>query len=350
MEMMKALVYEKPGRANGSIREIPKPVCSDDQVMMKVMSCSICKPAEMSHDRNGSLLGKYPATPGHEFSGIAVEVGKNVKHVKVGDRITADNGIQCGTCYYCQKGMPTFCENFRSQGHNLQGGFAQFLICKGEKTYVFSDKVSFDHACLCELIGCSLNCVDRAELKYGDNVAIFGCGSSGNIIAQLIKNSFSGRVVALDSVQSKLDRIEKCGVETVLIDRNDYTKHEAVLKEMFPHGLDVIIDAAGDDGPLVERNMALLAPRGRYVIYSFFYNEPKTFKMEPALLIKKDLKIIGSPLQMYRFRDCINVLENGKLDCEDLISGVYFLKDYFNALDRVINDNETMKIIIHPND
>ncbi len=99
MERMKAVVYEKPGRANARIKEIPRPACTDDGVLMKVMSCGICKAAEISHDRNGSLLGAYPAVPGHEFSGIAVEVGKNVTHVKVGDRITADNGVQCGTCH-----------------------------------------------------------------------------------------------------------------------------------------------------------------------------------------------------------------------------------------------------------
>jgi len=347
---MKALVYKKPGRKNGSICEVPCPVCGDNEVLVKVMACGICKPAESSHDRSGSLLGIYPVTPGHEFSGIAVEVGKNVNHVRVGDRVTADNGYQCGTCYFCQKGIPTSCLNFRSQGHNLPGGFAQYVLCRADKVYTFPDSISFDHASLCELIGCALNCVDRAELRYGDNVVVIGCGSSGNIIAQLLKNSCAGRVVALDSVQSKLDRIAPFGVETVLVDRDDYDKHERILKEMFPHGIDVIIDAAGDDGPLFERSIKLLAPKGRYVMYSFFYNEPKTVKVEPALLIKNDLKIVGSPFQMFRFRDCIDVLEQKKIDCSVLISGTYPLDRYFEALDRVINDNEVMKIIIHPNE
>ena len=350
MDMMKAVVYEKPGRANGSIKEIPRPVCGDDSVLMKVMACGICKPAETSHDRCGSLLGVYPATPGHEFAGIAVEVGKNVHHVKVGDRITADNGVQCRTCFYCQKGMPVFCEDFRSQGHNLQGGFAQYVLCSADKTYVFSDKVSFDSASLCELIGCALNCVDRAALKYGDNVAVIGCGSSGNLIAQLFRNSFTGRVVALDFVRSKLDRVAKLGVETVLVDRDDYSKHERVLKKMFPHGVDVIVDAAGDDSPVFERSIELLAPQGRYVLYSFFYNEPKEIKVNPSLLIKKDLKIVGSPLQMFRFRDCIDVLEQKKIDTDALISCAYPLDKYFEALDQVMNNNELLKVIIHPGD
>ena len=347
---MKALVYEKPGRANGHITDIPRPVCGDDQVLIRVMACGICKPAESSHDRAGSLLGRYPATPGHEFSGIAAEVGKNVTHVRVGDRVTADNGIPCGTCYHCQNGLPTMCENFRSQGHNLQGAFAEYILCDAAKVYTFSDAVSFDAASLCELIGCCLVCVDSCQLQYGDNVVIIGAGSSGNILAQLLRHSSAGRVVSLDLLQSKLDRVARYGVETVLVDPGDPGRHEAKLREMFPHGIDVIIDAAGDDGEMFERSMQLLAPNGRYVLYSFFYREPKRVSIDPGLMIRKALKVVGSPLQMYRFRDCLNALEQKKVDPSSLISAVYPLDRYFEALDRVMQDNETMKVVIHPND
>lgn len=347
---MKALVYEKPGRANGHITDIERPICGDDQVLIQVMACGICKPAELSHDRAGSLLGRYPATPGHEFSGIAAEVGKNVTHIHVGDRVTADNGIPCGTCWNCQNGLPTMCENFRSQGHNLQGAFAEYILCDASKVYRFSDRISFDEASLCELIGCCLVCVDSAEIHYGDNVVIIGCGSSGNILAQLFRHSSAGRVVSLDTMPSKLERVRPYGVETVLVDPDNLDQLEATLREMFPHGIDVIVDAAGDDGPMFERCMQLLAPNGRYVLYSFFYNEPKSVRVEPGLMIRKGLKIVGSPLQMFRFRDCIDVLEQKKVDCASLISGTYPLNRYFEALDRVIQDNDTMKIIIHPNE
>jgi len=347
---MKALVYERPGRENGAIREIPVPVCGDDQVLIKVMSCGICKPAELSHDRNGSLLGQYPATPGHEFAGVAVEVGRHVKNVKAGDRVVADNGYQCGTCYYCQHGMPSMCENYRAQGHNMQGGFAQYIACDASKVYAFGEDISFDAASLCELINCALSCVDSAEIHYGDHVAIIGAGSSGSIISQLIRNSGAGRVVVLDYMQSKLDRLMPLGIETVLVDLDDYSKHETILNTMFPNGIDVIIDAAGDDGPLFEHMVKLLAPYGRYVMYSFFYNEPKTIWIEPGLLIKKGLKLVGVPLRMYHFGDCVRALEEGKIDPDAVITAVYRLDRYFEALDEVVRNNNLLKVVIHPND
>lgn len=347
---MKALVYEKPGRANASIRDIPRPVCGDNQVLIKVMSCGICKPAESSHDRTGSVLGRYPAVPGHEFAGIAVEVGKNVTNISVGDRVTADNGIPCGTCWFCQKGMPTMCENFHSQGHNLQGGFAEYIASDAAKTYRFSDELSFDEACTCELIGCALVCVDSAQLRYGDNVAIIGCGSSGAILAQLFRHSSAGRVAVLDTMPSKLARVAAYGVETVQVDPEDFSKHERALLTMFPHGIDVIIDAAGDDQQMFESCVKLLAPKGRYVLYSFFYHEPKYIRVEPGLMIRKGLTLVGSPLHMYRFRDCLDVLEQGKVDAKSLITATYPLDRYFEALDRSMNDSDAWKIVIHPHE
>ena len=62
---------------------------------------------------------------------------------------------------------------------------------------------------------------------------------------------------------------------------------------------------------MVERMMRLLAPKGRFVMYSFFYREPKTVKIEPPS-DPKGLKIISAPLQMYRFRDCISILSKGR--------------------------------------
>ena len=70
MKMMKALKYEKAGRANATIGMVPYPVCGDNDVVIKVMAASICKWAEWNHDHgDGGTLAKYPVTTGHEFAG-----------------------------------------------------------------------------------------------------------------------------------------------------------------------------------------------------------------------------------------------------------------------------------------
>ena len=91
---MKALMYDKAGRENSSVRQIPYPECGDDEIIIKVMSCSICKGAEHDHDNGkGTDLAKYPVVPGHEFAGYVHEVGKNVTALSAGK--TPDDSAIC---------------------------------------------------------------------------------------------------------------------------------------------------------------------------------------------------------------------------------------------------------------
>ena len=151
---MKALLYRKPGRANGGIVDVPEPVCGDDQVVIRVKACGICKPADTSHDRNGAVLGRYPVIPGHEFSGVVERIGKNVTHFKPGDRVTADNGMPCWKCYYCQRGEFAFCEEYQAIGHSVNGAMAELVVVNESHVYTIPDNVSFRAAALTELVGC----------------------------------------------------------------------------------------------------------------------------------------------------------------------------------------------------
>ncbi len=345
---MLALVYEKPGRANGSVRQIPIPVYGENQVLIKVMSCGVCKPAESSHDRNGSVLGKYPATPGHEFSGIVAGVGAKAVRFQLGERVTADNGVFCGQCHYCQAGEFAYCENFGSLGHNLQGGMAQYVALDQEAVYKLPDSVSFDAAALCELIGCCLHALERAGIRYGDHAAVFGCGSSGMILSQLLKHSSAGRVAALDDHANKLAAIAKKGVETQLIDRSDYGLHEAALRASFPRGLDIIFDTTGD-AELINRSVALLKKGGRFVNYSFPTTSLRSLSIDMAAFIIRELSFIGTTFQHHSFERCIEALAQGVVDTECVITHKFPLSSYFEALDLNLHNSESVKVIIHPN-
>ena len=125
METMKALVYERPGAC--SIRELPMPVCGEDEVIIKVMAASICKGADRRHHTTGHKLGRYPITTGHEFAGYIYKIGGAVKGWNIGDRVTADNAVPCGKCYFCKREMYTHCVDFQSVGHSIPGGFAQYV-------------------------------------------------------------------------------------------------------------------------------------------------------------------------------------------------------------------------------
>ena len=290
---MKALLYQKPGRANGGIVEVPDPVCGDGQVLIRVMACGICKPADTSHDRAGAVLGRYPVIPGHEFSGIVEKVGKCVTHFKPGDRVTADNGIPCRKCYHCQRGEFAFCEDYQAIGHSVNGAMAELVVVNESHVYAIPDTVSFKAAALTELVGCSFRCIERCSIPYSADVLILGCGASGNLLAQLAKGSAAGTVTVLDCQPSKLDRLASRGIGTILADPGTPAAHEAILRERFPHGLDVIIDAIGN-ADLTERSIPLLKAGGTFANYSFPTTEKRTVSLDMGLFVRKELNYIGT--------------------------------------------------------
>ena len=343
---MRALVYDRPGRKYASIREIDTPECSDGQVLIEVMSCGICKPAEKSHDQNGSVLGRYPAVPGHELAGRIVKTGRNVVSLREGMRVTVDNGVPCGTCYYCRRGESAFCEAFGSMGHNLQGGMAEYIAVDERNVYRIPDAVTYDQAALCELIGCCLRAVERSQVRYCDDVLVLGAGASGNILTQLFLNSCAQNTAVIDLVESKLKILKEKGALTYLAEPG---KEAEILVETaagFPKGFDIIVDACGS-AEMSRASLKYLKKGGTFVGYSFPNGEQKELPLPIAQFIINEWTYVGSTFNS-EFDKCIEIISGKKVDCDCLITGHYKLEEYFEALDESLEDKESIKVMIHP--
>lgn len=350
MRTMKALVYDKPGRKYSGIREVPYPKCGDDDIIICVMSASICKGVEHPHDQEGvgTDLAKYPVTPGHEFAGFVEEIGRNVTAFKVGDRVNADNTEYCGDCYYCRKEQSNYCPTFGSLGHNINGGFAQYVRVKKEKVFHIPDHLSFNAASLGEPVACCIHGVDRCEIRFGDEVAVMGAGPNGLIMAQLLEHSGAREVVVIASTQSKLDIAKERGIKTILMDRNDYSVHERKLRDIFPMGADKIVDCTGDVR-VVKNAMTLLKKGGRLIQYALVHSlEPLEF--DPMLMFNNELTFATTFCQSHNFERSIEALADGRVDGDSLITGEYSLDDYYKALDYNVSDRNAVKVVIHPNE
>lgn len=352
MRMMKALVHEAAGRKNASIKMVPYPLCGDDEVIIKVMACGICKWAEISHDTEGGggTLAKYPVITGHEFAGYIEEVGKNVVGLNIGDRVTADNAVPCGNCWYCKNGKPLLCEHFGSHGHNKNGGFAQYMNIIARNVVKIPDSLSFDEASITEPVACAVEALDRADIKPGEEVIVSGMGPHGIILAQLCHFSSAQHAVAIGLVQSRLDTLSSYGVPTVLAERNDPTVHEAVLTKMFPNGVDCIIDTSGSF-TMVQSLLKFLRKGGRFVQYGSYHSSISL--EQPAQFLNdlhfKNQSYVGVSCQVNNFPRAVEYMGNGKCNVSTLVTHTFDLDDFYAALDLNKTDKSALKVIIHPN-
>lgn len=346
---MKALVYEKPGRKYSSIRDIPYPECGPDEVIIKVMSASICKGVEHDHDQEGvgTDLAVYPVVPGHEFSGYIEEVGKNVTALKKGERVCADNTEYCGDCYYCRKEESNYCPTFGSLGHNINGGFAEYVRVKKEKVFPIPDTLSFNAAALAEPVACCIHAVDRCEVKYGDTALVMGAGPMGLILAQLLKHSGVRDVVLIASTQSKLDMAEKMGIKTILMDRKDYSVHQNALSSIHPLGVDLVVDATGSV-EMIRHGMTLLKKGGRLVQYALVHGKEQV-TLDPRLIFNNELTYMASFCQSHNFGRAIEALADKRVDGDMLVTHEYPLDKFYEALDENVNNRNSVKVVIHPN-
>ncbi|MCL2001089.1 MAG: alcohol dehydrogenase catalytic domain-containing protein [Planctomycetes bacterium] len=344
MPKMLALVYEKPG--DGKIVELPVPECGPDEVTIQVMSAAICKGADRRHHTVGHRLAKYPVTTGHEFAGFVYEVGKDVTCVRPGDRVTADNAVPCGHCHYCRIGMFVHCDNFGSLGHNIPGGFAQYLKVNQRAVFKIPEQLSFNEACLAEPVACCIHAMDRLAVRYGEDVLVFGAGPNGIIVSQLLKHSNANQVVTLASTQAKLDLLAEYGITTVLVNRDDPSAHQRVLNDMFPRGVAAVVDATGSP-PVLENSIQFLRKRGRLLQYSTSPDDA-TISLSPSHFFKYELQYYTSYCQVYNFGRAVAVLADGKVKVDKLVTAEYPLEDFFKAIEDV-TDRKVLKLIIHPN-
>src|SRR3712207_9286481 len=127
---MKVAVMNGIGQMGFIERPIPQP--ADNEVLVKLEYVGICG-SDMHYyetGRIGDYIVKPPFVLGHEPGGTVVEVGKGVKHLKVGDRVALEPGKTCGHCEFCREGKYNLCSDVRSEEHTSELQSRQYLVCR----------------------------------------------------------------------------------------------------------------------------------------------------------------------------------------------------------------------------
>ena len=133
---IKALI-KKESKEGLFLENVPMPVADDRDVLIKVKKTGIC--GTDLHIFNWDAWAQknipVPMIIGHEFSGVVVNIGKNVKKIKIGDRVSAEGHIVCGYCRNCRAGKGQICRNTKGIGVNVSGAFSEY-ICIPESNII----------------------------------------------------------------------------------------------------------------------------------------------------------------------------------------------------------------------
>lgn len=217
------------------------PQIADNEVLVKVMACSICG-SDISyyygHSPLGTANGKGPLYLGHEISGVVIEIGKLGKDLfKEGDRVAINPVQQCNACEYCMRGEFNVCPHSEVIGVTVNGGFAEYVKVKYTHVYKIPDNVTFEHGALSEPLACAAYGIKQLDIQLGQDVVVFGPGPIGLMMVQLAKASGAGRVVLIGRRDYPLGIGKEVGADFAInvADKNshDYAPDAAVrVKEL----------------------------------------------------------------------------------------------------------------------
>jgi D-arabinitol dehydrogenase (NADP+) len=339
---MRALWYNKPG--DFEIKQVPIPQVGDDDVLLKVSCCGVCGTDQHIHE--GEFISKFPLIPGHESIGTVVEFGKNVKDFQTGDRCVADVGITCDKCFYCRRGSPLLCEDFQACGVTRDGGFAEYILYKQHKLYKVKN-LTDEEASLLEPAACAIHGLDKLSPPVGIEVLLLGAGPTGLILAQLLKQNGAHRVVIAANKGIKMDIAKQLEAadEYIELDRQAPEAQWKALKDNNPYGFDVVVEATGVE-KLANDSINYVRRGGTLLIYGVYENKALVH-WPPSKIFGDEITIIGSFSQTFCFPRAIAYLESGKIRTKGMVTDVFKLEDYQQALDKM-SSRGALKICIKP--
>ena len=160
-------------------QQVPCPDMTASQVLVKVRYAGICGSDMHIYHGDFHPRTRVPLIMGHEFAGEIVDIGKDVDHCRVGDRVAVDPVAWCGQCPACRLGQYPACSSLRLLGIDSNGGFAQYAAAESFMLFPVADNVSDQHAALAEVLSIGFHACARAGVQAGDSLAIFGAGRIG---------------------------------------------------------------------------------------------------------------------------------------------------------------------------
>jgi len=243
MKKMNAAVLTEYKKVEWKSVDIPE--ISGNEVLIKVGYACIC-----GSDQH-VFLGEFhprtvlPLIQGHEFAGVIVETGPDVKNFKPGDRVAVDPIIWCGHCPACKRHHYPACSALKLVGIDLDGGFSEFMKVPESMLYRVTDKISDKHAALVEVLSIGFHACNRAKVCAGDRIVIWGAGKVGQSILQAVRTKTQNTVIMVDILDERLAIAKKAYSDIHIVNAAKINAVEKIKELTGGEGVDIAFEAVG---------------------------------------------------------------------------------------------------------
>jgi len=343
---MKALVLENVRDLR--LKDVPEPELARDAVLIQVKACGIC--GSDVHGYDGSSGRRIPPIiMGHEAAGVVVKVGQEVTTVSVGDRVTFDSTVSCGTCGFCATGDVNLCDHREVLGvscgdYRRNGAFAEYVAVPAHIVYKLPADFPFAKAALIEAVSVAVHAAKITGIEPGSSAAVVGAGMIGVLAVQAFRHFGCSRVFAIDLDQARLDLARRLGADETYL-ASDPDLLQKLNQAAGGRGIDIVVEAVGMQSSI---STAIDAVRRGGTVTLIGNLAPKV-ELPLQSVVTRQLRLLGSCASAGEYRECIELIANGSINVDPLVSAVAPLSDGPAWFDRLYNrEPGLIKVILEP--
>jgi len=295
----------------------------------------------LTNKYRGRVPVPIPMIMGHEGAGEVADVGKEVTHVKPGDKVGLHPLWGCGQCEYCLNGYPNMCMTWRHLGITCDGTFAEyravpaFVACKLPAT------VSVVDAAFIEPISLAVGTFEHVKPMLGDTVAIIGPGSIGLFHLQAFKAAGAATimVIGLDKDAKRFEIAKKLGADHII---NGSTEDVVQRVRELTNGLgaDIVVETANHPST-VPLAVNLAAAKGRVRLFGLY---PEA-TMSPLALLRAGVTMVGDVATNTRYyQRAIRWIEHKKVLAQPMVTRSFRLGQATDAFE-TFTHGDTVKVM-----
>jgi len=331
---MKAVVIEEPNEV--SVKQVDDPTPAPDEALIKVEACGICG-TDIHVIRGEFAPTRYPIIPGHEFCGEVVAIGGEVRNLRVGDFVAVDPSLFDGTCRQCRMGRFNLCENWNAIGvGSANGACAELVAVPAVNAFRLPADMPRNWGALVEPLSCAVHGLDQVGIRAADDYLIYGAGTMGLLLGQLVKDSGAERLDIVDTNPTRHALAKRLAADRVAVSAAELDK---------PEGWDVVIDATGAV-PAIEDGIRRVARGGTFLMFGVANADAKA-TISPFRVYNDEIRIIGSMAVLHSFERALALLAKGVIDSAAMITDRFTLDDYSKAIDAFLS-GRGLKVQVAP--
>ncbi len=328
---VKAGVLEKANVFGIQEVEIPDP--GPDEVLIKTKAVGICGSDVHYYveGRIGSYVVDKPMILGHETGGQVAKVGKNVKHLKEGDRVALEPGVPCGCTDFVKRGQYNLCPSIKFFATPpYHGTFSEYFIHDANFTFKLPDNVSFEEGAMCEPLSVGIHATRQGSVGLGSRVLITGAGPIGLVNVLCAKAAGAGIIAVVETHDNRIKMAKECGATHAFKTFNQDEILQLTQDATYGEGFDVVIECSGA-GSAAQTAVKALKPGGTLVFVGLF--SAQEVAMDLNAITQKELTYKG----VFRYRNtyptAIDLISSGRLDVKPLITKRFPWQEVKAAMD-----------------